>query len=356
MKTLQSFQPDYHHILDAAQNRKPKRVPLYEHGFHPDVMEKLLGKPFWKMMMEGDHVDKVEAYRRFCEFGVQHGYDVIPVEFGACYVVQGGLALCGRAPALIKDMADIEKFTWDDLPAKFIATWDAQYRALAEALPPGMKAVGGIGNGIFETAQDFVPLLDMAFLRADEPEAYALLWRKVGDLFVKLWTWFLDHHAESFVICRMGDDLGYRSSTMLAPADIRRHIIPQYRRITSLVHAKGKPFLFHSCGCIFEVMDDIIREAAIDAKHSNEDAIAPFKLWLDRYNDQIGIFGGVDMDLLCRADEATIRQRTQEILQLAENYRGFAFSSGNSIPDYVPTEKFLAMVETVWEYRDSKRQ
>jgi uroporphyrinogen decarboxylase len=346
-----SFQPDYRHILDAATNRKPKRVPLYEHGFHPKVMEAILGKPFWQMMWEGNYADKVEAYRRFCEFGVKCGYDAIPVEFGATYLVQGGLALCGRAPAIVRNMDEIEKFPWDELPARYIATFDDHFRALAEALPPGMKAVGGVGNGVFETAQDFVPLMELPFLRADEPDAYALLWRKVGDLFVSLWTWFLDHHADAFAVCRMGDDLGYRSSTMLSPDDIRAHIIPQYRRVVSLVHAKGKPFLYHCCGRVFDVMEDVIREAAIDAKHSNEDAIASFREWLDRYNDRIGIFGGVDMDLLCRAEEATIRQRTLEVLRLAENYRGFAIGCGNSIADYVPVEKYLAMVETVREYR-----
>ncbi|MDR1030283.1 MAG: hypothetical protein LBL76_05370 [Treponema sp.] len=47
----------------------------------------------------------------------------------------------------------------------------------------------------------------------------------------------------------------------------------------------GKPFLLHSCGCIFKVMDDLIA-ARIDAKHSNEDAIAP-------YGRRIGNFGGL---------------------------------------------------------------
>jgi uroporphyrinogen decarboxylase len=282
---------------------------------------------------------------------VKCGYDVIPVEFGVTYVVQGGLALCGRAPALIRNMSDIGQFPWDELPAKFISVFDAHYKALSEAMPPGMKAVGGIGNGIFETTQDFVPLMDLPFLMSEDPDAYALLWQKVGDLFVTLWSWFLEHHADAFAVCRMGDDLGYRSSTMLSPKDIRAHIIPQYKRIVSMVHAKGKPFLLHSCGKIFDVMDDLIAEAGIDAKHSNEDAIAPFKEWLDRYNDRIGLFGGVDMDLLCQGDETAVRQKTLETLELAEGYRGFALGCGNSIADYVPVENFLAMVETVREYR-----
>jgi uroporphyrinogen decarboxylase len=345
------FQPDYRNIEDAARNRKAKRVPLYEHGFHPNVMEKILGKPFWQMLFEGDHADRVEGYRRFCAFGAQCGYDVIPVEFGATYLVQGGLALCGRAPALIRNMADIENYPWGEMLGRYIAAFEPHFKALAEALPPGMKAIGGVGNGIFETTQDFVPLMDLSLLMIDEPEVYTRLWQKVGDMFIELWSWFLDHYSDAFAVCRMGDDLGYRSATMLSPTDIRRHILPQYQRIVELVHAKDKPFLLHSCGRIFDVMEDIIREVKIDAKHSNEDAIAPFKDWLDRYNDRIGLFGGVDMDLLCRADEATIRARTLEVLNLAERYRGFAIGCGNSIADYVPAENFLTMVETVREYR-----
>jgi uroporphyrinogen decarboxylase len=46
-------------------------------------------------------------------------------------------------------------------------------------------------------------------------------------------------------------------------------------------------------------MDDIIEVAKIDAKHSNEDDIAPFSEWVDRYGDRIGNFGGVEMFACC---------------------------------------------------------
>jgi len=355
LKQNWQFTPDYNHILDAARNRKSRRVPLYEHGFHPAIMEPLLGKPFWEMMFNGNYTDTVEAYRRFFEFGAKHGYDIIPVELGATAVIQGGHGLCGHRPALFMTRTEIEAFPWHELKGKYLALFETQFKAMSEARPPGMKAVGGIGNGIFEVAQDCVPLMHLPFLRADDPEGYELLWHKIGDLFVELWSWLLDRYTEDYVVFRMGDDLGYRSATMLSPADIRKHIIPQYKRIVDLVHAKGKPFLLHSCGCIFAVMDDIIREVKIDAKHSNEDPIAPFKRWLDDYNDRIGLFGGVDMDFLCRADEKEIRERTLELLRLAEEYRGFALGSGNSIPDYVPPQNFLAMTETVREYRGDTR-
>ena len=38
-------------------------------------------------------------------------------------------------------------------------------------------------------------------------------------------------------------------------------------------------------------MDDVIA-LGIDAKHSNEDVIAPFERWIELYGDRIGLLGG----------------------------------------------------------------
>ncbi len=43
---------------------------------------------------------------------------------------------------------------------------------------------------------------------------------------------------------------------------------------------------YRGCGYgIFEIMDDLIA-LGIDAKHSNEDEIAPFEVWIEKYNDR----------------------------------------------------------------------
>lgn len=101
-------------------------------------------------------------------------------------------------------------------------------------------------------------------------------------------------------------------------------------------------------------MDDLIN-CGINAKHSNEDAIAPFSRWLELYGNRIGTFGGVDMNVLCMEDETGIRAYVTEVLENAVDYPGVAIGSGNQIADYVPPEGFLAMVETVREFRNKKR-
>ena len=40
------FQPDYRHMLDVLANRRPARLPIYEHIISPTIMEQILGVRF----------------------------------------------------------------------------------------------------------------------------------------------------------------------------------------------------------------------------------------------------------------------------------------------------------------------
>jgi uroporphyrinogen decarboxylase len=346
---LKTFEPDYTNIVDAAYNRKPKRLPIYDHVISGTKYDDILGHKI-SGLPNGNYKDKVEFFRQAGNCLVKLGYDIYPAEHCINNYIQGGRGLIGKAPPLIRTEKDLEKFPWDAVADKFIEESDPWFLALKEALPPGMKAAGGVGNGVFEIAQDFVPYTELVYLKSDNPELYAALFKKVGDLMAAIWSRFLEKHADLFVILRFGDDLGFKTGPLLSPEDIKELIIPQYKRIVDIVHKAKRPFLLHSCGKIFEVMDDIISVAGINAKHSNEDAIAPFSEWTDRYGSRIGLFGGVDMNIICLEKPDRIKKIVAEIIKSAKNARGLAIGCGNSIPDYVPTEGYVAMCEAIREY------
>ena len=199
--------------------------------------------------------------------------------------------------------------------------------------------------------EHIVGYMDLCFIREDDPELYAGLFQRMGEAQCAVWKRFMEEFADAFCVLRFGDDLGFHTATLLPHDDIRAHILPVYRQITDMVHAKGKPFLLHSCGNLFAMFDDIIALANIDAKHSNEDSIAPFPVWVEKYGDRIGNFGGIDTDVLCRYDESYIRKYVFDCLDAVKGRGGIAFSSGNSIPDYVPTAGYLAMIEAVRDWR-----
>ena len=224
------------------------------------------------------------------------------------------------------------------------------FEALRRNMPEGMKAIGGVGYGIFECVQDLVGYEDLCYMRADDEELYHDMFFKIGESNLKIWKRFLQEYGDIYCVCRFGDDLGFKSTTLLPPDDIRELIIPQYKPIIQAVHDAGKPFLLHSCGCIFDVMDDIIA-AGIDAKHSNEDQIAPFSYWVEKYGDRIGNFGGIDTDAVCRLDSDAMFDYIQDVVSKSVGHGGFAFGSGNSIPDYVPADGYRSMNQSVRKIR-----
>jgi len=345
------FQPDYRHMLDVLANRRPARLPLYEHIISPAIMEKILNVQFADLL-GGDDADLKEFFIPYCRFFEEMTYDTVSFEVCITEILPDHGAIMGGRPGPIQTREDFEKYPWEELPRRFWDLAGRQFAALGESLPAGMKALGGVGNGVFEISEDLVGFEYLCYLEVDDPELFADLYRRIGDLMVDIWTVFLPRHAEDFAICRFGDDLGFKTSTLVAPRTIVEHILPQYRRVIDRVHRAGWPFLWHSCGNIFAIMDQVI-DLGIDAKHSNEDAIAPFDQWIARYGDRIGLLGGIDVDILCQ-------QRPDEILDLVvdmgrkfrQQAGGYALGSGNSIPDYVPVEGYLAMVRAGQQIRE----
>ena len=343
-----NFQPDYNNILKVLHNQKPDYLPLYEHHIDEPFISKALGKEISAKGKKG--ADLIEHYKTVTGFWKTMTYDAFDYEAAICEIFPGhGAILGGDGP--IQTRADFEQYPFDELPKIYWETYTPHLEAIRKALPVGMKAFGGCGYGIFESAQDLVGYTNLCIMQCIDPELFADIFKRVGDLYETLWTDMVKNYSDIFVFFRMGDDLGFHINTLLDPEIIRTHILPQYKRVIDIVHRGNKKFLMHSCGCIFEVMDDLIA-LGIDAKHSNENQIAPFQKWIDDYNDRIGLFGGFDMnDLILNPYETVYAQVLEQGTEFRRKARGYGLGSGNSIPGYATVEGFTAMVDAVKEIR-----
>ena len=105
------------------------------------------------------------------------------------------------------------------------------------------------------------------------------------------------------------------------PQDIRTHILPQYKRIIDLVHRHDRPFLLHSCGAIFDVMEDLIDGC------------------------------GVETNVLCLDDERSVKEYVTALRRDSADKGGVAIGSGNQISEYIPVQNFIVMTEAVREFR-----
>jgi uroporphyrinogen decarboxylase len=343
------FEPNYHHLLQVLNNLRPDRLPLYEHHIDPPFISKVLGETISSKGLKNNELE--EYYRKIIGFWKDMTYDGFDFEAAICDILPGHGAIMGGMAGPIQTREDFDSYPWDDIPTIFRETYTPHFEAIRKTLPAGMKAYGGCGYGIFEASQDLVGYEYLCVMQCLDPDLFADIFRKIGDLWVILWSEVIEKYSDIFVFFRMGDDLGHKTSTMLEPEIIRQHIFPQYQKVIDMIHHSGKKFLLHSCGNIFPLMEDIIN-LGIDAKHSNEDQIASFSKWIADYSGRIGLFGGFDLNLLVLEKPETVYQT---VLERGSQYRktanGYGLGSGNSIPGYIPVDGFMAMIEAVKEIR-----
>jgi len=343
------FEPDYQNILQVLNNQRPARLPLYEHHIDAPFISKMLGEQISSQGLKNNELD--DYYRKVIGFWKDMTYDAFDFEAAICDILPGHGAIMGGMAGPIQTRSDFDNYPWEDIPKIFWETYTPHFEAIRKTLPPGMKAFGGCGYGIFEASQDLVGYEYLCVMQCMDPELFADIFKRIGDLWETLWQGVIEKYADIFVFFRMGDDLGHKTSTLLDPDIIRQLILPQYKKVIDLVHRSGKKFLLHSCGNIFPLMDDII-SLGIDAKHSNEDQIAPFPVWIEKYSDRIGLFGGFDLNLLVLEKPEIVYQTVLEQGTLfRRTANGYGLGSGNSIPEYIPVDGYMAMIEATIEIR-----
>jgi len=209
-------------------------------------------------------------------------------------------------------------------------------------LPSGMKVIGQ-GLGILENVMWLTSHTGLAYALMDDPELVEMMFEKIGQLCVDM----IERMAERDFVgaIQFGDDMGFKTATMISPAHLRQYVFPWQKKAVEAAHKYNKPFILHSCGNLEKVMDDLIDDVGIDAKHSFEDVIMPVVEVKKRWGDRIAIMGGVDMDFIARSSPEKIRQYTRAVLDECGPGGGYALGCGNTVANYVPAENFLAMLD-----------
>ncbi|WP_304518314.1 uroporphyrinogen decarboxylase family protein, partial [Candidatus Symbiothrix dinenymphae] len=177
-----------------------------------------------------------DYFRKTIHFWTDNGYDAFAYEAAICEIIPGHGAILGGMLGPIQTREDFEKYPFDDIPRIFWETYTPRLEAIRKVLPAGMKAYGGCGYGIFESAQDLVGYEPLCIMQYLDPDLFTDLFNKIGDIFVVLWEKMVKEYGDIFAFHRMGDDLGYKTATMLEPDTIRRFILPQHKRVIDVVH------------------------------------------------------------------------------------------------------------------------
>jgi uroporphyrinogen decarboxylase len=337
-------EPDFSQFLCVLQRKgRPTHLPFYEHLASEGFIAQRTGTAFDRMGRNDPGYWEI-----YVDFWMGMGFDCVPMEVPLnCPLPEGHHATSegSEAKVVIRSLADFDAYPWPDeaTPLDF-----RHFETVARLLPAGAKIVGGVSMGPYEWASTMLGTVGLSYALADDPELVEAVFTRIGRLHVSAVRQLATMDAIGAL--RQGDDLGFKSSTFLSPELLRAYVFPTYRSMVAEAHAQQKPFILHSCGNLREIYADLIDDCGIDAKHSFEDIIMPVEEFKQQYGRRVTPLGGLDVDMICRADENELRAYTRAKIAQCFSDGYWALGTGNSLPNFMPVEHYLEVLDEGMKY------
>jgi uroporphyrinogen decarboxylase len=346
--------PDAGRFIDALMGRiLPERPPLVEY-----LVDEVLMRPITTALLGrrwvdygADRASQSAWLDNFIAFWQRMGYDFVRFEQAIPFTFDRLLAP-DTAPGSTKTRAwadqhggairsweDLERYRWPRLEE--VDFFPFEY--INAHMPEGMGLMTCHAGGIFEHLSYLMSYEGLCLALHDDPELVRAISDRVGELMIGFYRHLLS--LDRVIAIFPGDDMGFRTATLVSPADLRRYFLPWHKRFAEMTHARGVPYFVHSCGRVMPIMEDLIEDVRIDGKHSYEDAIMPVADFQARYGDRIAVLGGLDVHILSTATTEEVRRHTRRLMETCGPRGRYAVGSGNSVPSYVPVDNYMAMVD-----------
>ncbi len=329
-------------FLTALAHQQPDRVPVWELIVNDPVVRALHGPGV--------------SYLDFCELedldGVTVGEDqrfeeiepgVVRDEWGIAW----GRAECGipyRLDGPIHHPTDLDTYRPPDPDADHRL---ATLRAAVERFG-GRRAIVFLTHEAFEFSHYLYGMERLLMAYATEPEVAERLARLVTDYKKRVAARAAELGAD---VILTGDDYANRKGTLMSPAHFRRFCLPYLREMVALAHSLDKPFIKHTDGNLWGIIEDLVG-CGIDALDPLE-PIAGMDIGevKARYGERIALCGNVDCgEVLSRGSPEEVVEAVKETIAKGSPGGGHILASSNSIHPAVRPENYRAMLLAAREF------
>jgi uroporphyrinogen decarboxylase len=329
---------------------EPDRVPLGDISVHPMLKAGVLGRP-------------VRTPEDEVAFWSGAGFDYVPIEQGlqltdvikrqSMHEVEAHYAAdtdetqvrswATEGRGLIATRADLEAFEWPDPDGLDYAAFER----IGALLPPTMKVIAVVGK-VFTNASWLMGLEGMSFALADDPELVATVFERVGRFQHRAVERLLRFDCVGAIW--HADDIAFKTQLLVGPRILRDHVFPWYTEMNRMANAKGVPVVYHSDGALQEVVEDIIG-CGFDGLNPIEPPAMDINAIKREYGRRVAIIGNIDLGYtLTRGTPDEVRAEVRQRIRDLAPGGGYAVSSSNSVPEYVPLANFNAMREATFEF------
>jgi len=338
--------PDFERVRAALRCQQPDRVPSMELLMDTELKAAFLGH-------------EPQGYADEVDFWYRAGYDYICVRAGYELDAKGVGASGDKAsPAgrqalrrvwapehkgQISSWADFERYPWPDPDD---ATYD-HFDEIRNLLSPGMKMIGRAGD-IFTNAWMYMGFESFCYAMVEQPDLVAALMDKIGRIILRTFERMAEIDGVGALwYC---DDVAYTEGLLVSPHFLRERLFPWMRRIGDVCKAHDLPYVYHTDGVLWEVMDDLI-ECGINGLQPIEPKSMDIAQVKQRYGRRLCLIGNIDLGYtLTRGTPSEVEAEVRQRIRDCAPGGGYCVGSSNTVTHYVPVENFRAMIEATRKY------
>jgi len=323
--------PPRKRVLAALNLEEPDRVPWIEKYVHHQLASKLLRRPIACIagvrtppeVLEVLPLDNI-SYNFFPPTFIKEKWTIGDVSVG-----EGLLRTWHDLERFQEELPDPDDERFYESAKRFLKKYRKDYAAFADT------AVG-IGSAYVSMGMERFSLMlydDLNFVEA------------VLDMFANWTAKVVKNLSEvGFDVIVISDDLAGKHGPLFSPKFVRDIILPRYRKVAANIEL---PWIFHSDGNIFPIMDDILTLGMKGIANIEPGVMDIVQLKKD-YGDRICLVGNIDLHYtLTRGTPQETEKEVKRRIQQVGPGGGYILASSNGLTAYCRPENVRAMAHAL---------
>jgi len=198
---------------------------------------------------------------------------------------------------------------------------------------------------LFERAKLLLGTADFLMACAADSHQLCILIDKVTNYQVQLTEAIMQSGVDGV---RFTDDWGMQNTLFINPELWRQLFKPRLQQMYDVVKCQHGIVLQHSCGCINDIVPDLI-EIGVDVLDPCQPQSNDIFHWKRKFGRQLTFMGGLDTQgYLSFAPPAEIKKRVNEVLATMSENGGYIAAPSHTIT--LPSANRQAMIEAINEF------
>jgi len=170
------------------------------------------------------------------------------------------------------------------------------------------------------------------------PKEMKQLLHGIADFNIRVFERYLETDVDGVIF---SEDLGHQRGLMISPAFFREFFVPEYKRCFDLLVREGRIVDFHSCGCVQDIVEDLIN-VGVTILNPGQARANDLPLIKEKCDGKMALKGAVDSHLLMLGPIEKIQDEVERVINILAPGGGYITGPDQGMP--FPEEN----IETLW--------